>query len=343
MSDGDIDDVLDHLSMADDSSSSASISSRLNDVLDTDGSDDGSLGSTRSLPIVHSSSVQEELFRTMNTIDENLIGMEKLCAELGGPNDSHANRAQLNVMAESTKNLLKNCKDFLQKSIASKKETDGASSLQQLEASSELLGDQLIRFQKIQQVVLLKSREFVQDALQVTSEHRNLTFKSNSPVSLSSTKKMEEEDQDEEDIADMEAALLATPPLHRIDSLPHNAAESEERHVMVSEQQIQSLENEITYNQALIREREQGIREIESTMMEVHELLSDLGLLVTEQQGLMDNIEANIEDAAVRIRGGLREVNVTMDRRMRRRGNICCVLLLAIFIFIMVFTIIYSI
>lgn len=55
-------------------------------------------------------------------------------------------------------------------------------------------------------------------------------------------------------------------------------------------QDLLGLENEISYNQALIQEREQGIQEIETAMAEVHELFCDLGLLVSEQQGVLGKI-----------------------------------------------------
>lgn len=47
------------------------------------------------------------------------------------------------------------------------------------------------------------------------------------------------------------------------------------------------LENEISYNQALIQERQQGIQEIEVAMGQVHEIFCDLGILATEQQGVL--------------------------------------------------------
>ena len=50
---------------------------------------------------------------------------------------------------------------------------------------------------------------------------------------------------------------------------------------------MRGLENEISYQQALIEEREQGIREIEEAMTEVHELFCDIGLIVTDQQGAL--------------------------------------------------------
>ena len=52
-------------------------------------------------------------------------------------------------------------------------------------------------------------------------------------------------------------------------------------------QELLGLNNEISYNQALIQEREQGIIDIENAMAEIHELFCDLGLLVGEQQDII--------------------------------------------------------
>lgn len=57
-------------------------------------------------------------------------------------------------------------------------------------------------------------------------------------------------------------------------------------------QELLGLENEISYNQALIQEREQGILEIETAMADVHELFTDLGLLVGDQQGMLGTLES---------------------------------------------------
>ncbi len=130
------------------------------------------------------------------------------------------------------------------------------------------------------------------------------------------------------------------------------------------------LENEISYNQALIQERQQGIQEIEVAMGQVHEIFCDLGILATEQQGMLgkamcisarlgrlivarppdltttapstDNIEANIESSAVRTRAAARELTITRDARRRRRGNFCCMALMAIFVFLLAVALIFS-
>ncbi|PJF16706.1 hypothetical protein PSACC_03489 [Paramicrosporidium saccamoebae] len=101
-------------------------------------------------------------------------------------------------------------------------------------------------------------------------------------------------------------------------------------------QDLLGLENEISYNQALIQEREQGIQEIETAMAEVHELFCDLGLLVSEQQGVL-------ESSAVRTRAAVRELVVARDRHRRRRGNICFIAFIAFFVFIIAVAVISAI
>lgn len=48
--------------------------------------------------------------------------------------------------------------------------------------------------------------------------------------------------------------------------------------------QLQALDNEIEYNEALITEREGEIQEIEQGITELNEIFRDLGTLVNEQE-----------------------------------------------------------
>lgn len=43
------------------------------------------------------------------------------------------------------------------------------------------------------------------------------------------------------------------------------------------------LDNEIAFNEAIIEEREQGIKEIQQQISEVNEIFKDLAVLVHEQ------------------------------------------------------------
>ncbi|KAG5524232.1 hypothetical protein RHGRI_031038 [Rhododendron griersonianum] len=62
-------------------------------------------------------------------------------------------------------------------------------------------------------------------------------------------------------------------------------------------QEVLLLDNEITFNEAIIEEREQGIQEIQHQIGEVNEIFKDLAVLVHEQGTMIDDIGSNIEGA----------------------------------------------
>jgi len=58
--------------------------------------------------------------------------------------------------------------------------------------------------------------------------------------------------------------------------------------------QAQLSPHELAYQESLIQEREAEIREIETGIHELQEIFRDLGTLVNQQGGMLDNIELNI-------------------------------------------------
>jgi hypothetical protein len=48
-------------------------------------------------------------------------------------------------------------------------------------------------------------------------------------------------------------------------------------------QEFFQLENEVSFNEAIIEERDQGIKEIQNQISEVNEIFKDLAVLVNEQ------------------------------------------------------------
>jgi syntaxin 7 len=65
----------------------------------------------------------------------------------------------------------------------------------------------------------------------------------------------------------------------------------------VYRQDFLQLENEVVFNEAVIEEREQGIREIHQQIGEVNEIFKDLAVLVNEQGYMIDDIDSHIESA----------------------------------------------
>lgn len=179
-------------------------------------------------------------------------------------------------------------------------------------------------FQEIQKISLQKCQEFIIRAQAITRDNQQTSPTESGHVAPLGASR------------EVVGATETTPLVEPTGNLSTTVAAS-------SPQDVTGLENEISYNQALIQEREQGIQEIEAAMAEVHEIFCDLGLLVGEQQGYLDNIEANIESSAIRARGAVRELTRARDRQRRKRGNIICMLFFALFILIMAIAIINAI
>ncbi|KAF8378083.1 hypothetical protein HHK36_029419 [Tetracentron sinense] len=59
------------------------------------------------------------------------------------------------------------------------------------------------------------------------------------------------------------------------------------------------LGNEVAFNEAMIEEREQGIRDIRDQIGEANEIFRDLAVLVHEQGVVIDDIHSNIEDSSI--------------------------------------------
>lgn len=62
-------------------------------------------------------------------------------------------------------------------------------------------------------------------------------------------------------------------------------------------QLVLQLENEIVFNEAIIEERELGIKEIQQQIGEVNEIFKDLAVLVHEQGVMIDDIDSHVESA----------------------------------------------
>ena len=86
---------------------------------------------------------------------------------------------------------------------------------------------------------------------------------------------------------------------------------------------------DLEYQESLITSREAEIREIESGVQELNEIFRDLGNIVQEQGGMIDNIEFNINSIAENTAGADRELVVAHEYQ-RKAGRRCICLLLVV-------------
>jgi len=95
---------------------------------------------------------------------------------------------------------------------------------------------------------------------------------------------------------------------------------------------FQVLQTETDFNESLIREREEGIKDIEKTVKEVHEIFVDLSNLVSEQGEMIDNIESNVETSVDQTSKGVEELRAASKYQRSARTKMCILALILVII-----------
>lgn len=89
--------------------------------------------------------------------------------------------------------------------------------------------------------------------------------------------------------------------------------------------QMQQQDAAIDYDLNLIQEREEQIRQIESTMLDVNEIFKDLSMMVSEQGDMIDSIEANVDRAGDNVEEGTKQLSTALKYQKKARRKMCCI------------------
>ncbi|GMH09196.1 hypothetical protein Nepgr_011036 [Nepenthes gracilis] len=117
----------------------------------------------------------------------------------------------------------------------------------------------------------------------------------------------------------------------------------EQRSLLVEarRQEVLLMDNEITFNEAIIEEREQGIQEIQQQIGEVNEIFKDLAVLVHDQGAMIDDISSNIENShAATAQGRLQLAKAS--KIQRSNSSLTCLLLVIFGIVLLIIIIIVA-
>lgn len=104
----------------------------------------------------------------------------------------------------------------------------------------------------------------------------------------------------------------------------------EEQALLQRQQQArrEELDNQIRQNDAIIEERDRGIHEIQSEIGEVNEIFADLAVLVQQQGGMIDDIEANVVAASARTGEAVVELRKAERHQRKSRGKLCVLMMI---------------
>eukprot|EP00158_Paraphelidium_tribonemae_P007751 Partr_v1_DN28350_c1_g1_i6_m79285 putative SYNtaxin len=238
-------------------------------------------------------------------ISANITSMQKLISIFGTRKDTHEMREKLNGLLAVTQDLIKTA-------------TERLKSLNQQSQLSTADNNDSMR--KLEQRKLARDFQLAVDrfqSIQRVSAEKSREFVIQARAQI----------QDDEDEGG-----------NNHDSAPLIQEESKRQ------QELMRLDNEIEFNENIIMEREQSIREIETAMHEVNEVFRDLGSLVSEQQGMIDNIESNIESSAARTGDANIELQGANRYQQKSRNRQCWLLaiLTAVIIVLLVILLVFK-
>eukprot|EP00298_Acanthocystis_sp_HF-20_P000103 c10122_g1_i1.p1 GENE.c10122_g1_i1~~c10122_g1_i1.p1 ORF type:complete len:272 (+),score=96.16 c10122_g1_i1:176-991(+) len=105
-----------------------------------------------------------------------------------------------------------------------------------------------------------------------------------------------------------------------------------ENFLMQDFQNQQLIQREAEYHESVVKEREKGIRYIESTIQEINQIYKDLAFMVNEQGAVIDTIESNVTSAYDRVDSGRSQLIQAAEDHQKSRNRICCLLLILIIV-----------
>ncbi|XP_023632547.1 syntaxin-22 [Capsella rubella] len=91
-------------------------------------------------------------------------------------------------------------------------------------------------------------------------------------------------------------------------------------------QEVVFLDNEISFNEAVIEEIEQGIQEVQQQIGEIIEVFKDLAVLVNYQGTTMDDMGSHVENAYSATAQGKSHL-VTASKAQRSKSSLMCLLM----------------
>ncbi|KAK0449274.1 t-SNARE [Armillaria borealis] len=126
----------------------------------------------------------------------------------------------------------------------------------------------------------------------------------------------------------VEGVRIAVEEEHQHDDGQTNSPE--QRQALLLQNQLSP--HELAYQESLIQERENDIREIETGIHELSEIFRDLGTLVEQQGGLLDNIESNMSSVAVDTSRASEELTTAAEYQRKAARRAACLMIVLVIV-----------
>lgn len=95
-----------------------------------------------------------------------------------------------------------------------------------------------------------------------------------------------------------------------------------------------SLQRELEFEKEMLLEREQRIQQIESNILDVNEIMRELGAMVHEHGDIINSIENNIENVHGNVELGQQELQKASEYQISHRKKMCFLIAVAVAVII---------
>jgi len=251
---------------------------------------------------------QLQVQKSIHQISQNIPQISQIIQKMGTLQDSHELRETLRTLLAKTRNLIR---DTSQKTKQLEKSDDDSSvdPVRKKMLQAKLSKDVQIwsqKFQEVFKVAAQKEKDFPLPHNHTVAPIRGIGMPDSNPFLL------EEENEEE-----------------RKNLLPN---------ARVQEVLRQDAEREILETE--LHERQESIKRIHKTVLEVNEISRDINTLVVEQGAMIENIETHVNTSAAMTDRGLKEIEEAQKQQKSGRTKMCWVLLIIIIVSIIILAII---
>lgn len=136
--------------------------------------------------------------------------------------------------------------------------------------------------------------------------------------------------KEKEIVQKQRASSFATP---NNDYHDYNSSHYDEKQSLMDEEnrrQAEMMDEQVDTQAAFIEEREEGIKALESTMLEVNDIFRDLSSIIHDQGQMLDNIESNITVASSHVESGTEQLGKASRYQKKARNKAMCLLVVVV-------------
>lgn len=121
------------------------------------------------------------------------------------------------------------------------------------------------------------------------------------------------------------------------ETLPENGDGERQSLLQIQEDDEQrAVQRSLEFEQGLFLEREERIKRIEGDILDVNQIMRELGALVNQQGDMINTIENSIENVHGNVEMGAQELIKASNYQSKFRRKMCFLLLLAVVVVIII-------